>query len=343
MTTENTTPEPAAPKSYLMWIGKEHYPTIADYVNEVTKAGVSKRVATPEIAANLAQPGTMVYLAHDEGERKDCPHCLREIENPERRKAQQALQNAERELDNRKRDRDAAQATFDKAEDEGKAAAEAVLHRAQKLVNNSQQKVVKLTTVAEETPSTVQTGSGGTVELKDGQVWDYRKYMYWRNQPKKWSMDNVKEAKMCQHCGGFGTLPVGRVFGVFMPSDAEYILKPEDGAKVQQEMKDKGIVTVTSEVVKAEAKRGCGYRHAGGSYVVTRTSEATPEQLLETVTKLTEAGLIKPENTRVTGSFVEFIAPVSIEGEKRFRGVKVWDPTPEAADEGEMVADAMAV
>jgi hypothetical protein len=350
MTNESKTPEttPATlatePKSYLMWIGKEHYPTIESYVDEAIAQGVSKRVSRPDLAAKLATPGTMVYLAHDEGARCECPDCQTVIENPERRKAEQAFQAAETELENRKRDYKAAKEAARKAEtEEDKTATAAVKARAHRLLENAEAKALKLAAARDDHPAEIKAGSGGHVILKDGSRWDYRRYMYWRNQPKKWDYKaQVAELHMCEHCGGFGQLPVGKVFGVFMPDAAEYILKPEDNDKVSAEMKDKGLETVTAGMVCTEVKRGCGKRVAGGTYLVTKTNHATPEQLVATIKELVEKGVIKPDETKVNGSFAEFIAPVDIAGEKRFRGVKEWAPTPEAADEGEMIAEAMS-
>lgn len=128
-----------------------------------------------------------------------------------------------------------------------------------------------------------------------------------------------------------------------MPDAAEYILKPEDTDKVRAEMRSKGLETVETTVVQAEAKRGCGRRAQGGTYVVTRIHKGTPEQLTATLNELVKKGVIKQTDVKVNGSFMEFINPVDIPGEKRFRGVKVWNPIPEAADEGEMISDAVAV
>lgn len=351
MTTVDTTPTtPTTPKSYLMWIGAEHYPTIADFVNEAVERGISKRVATPEIAAKVAEPGTLVYLAHDEGARVDCPECQTEIENPEFRKAEQALAAANVTLENRIRDAKAAKAEADKAKgdstvsDEDKAARTAASARAQKLADNARNKSIKLSNDLDALPKTVKAGSGGHVILKDGTRWDYRRYMYWRNQPKKWDYKaEVAELHMCEHCGGFGQLPVGKVFGVFMPDAAEYLLAPEDRDELRKEMKDKGLETVEATVWSTEVKRGCGRRAVHGSYIVTKTTMgATPEQLDAALKELVAKGVIKPKDTKVDGSFAEFVAPVDIPGEKRFRGIKEWDPTPDAADEGEMIVDAIA-
>lgn len=352
MSETKVTSKALAPQSFLMWVGKAHYPTIESYVNEAAAQGISKRVANPDVAAKLAAPGTLIYLAHDEGDRIECEHCITKIENPEHRKAHQALSAAEAEASKRAGDYANAEDKLAGAEEgdtsdeqeEVVQAAKENLARAGRLLNNAIDKVNNLRAIRESTDLVIEAGSGGHVTLTNGDTWDYRRYMYWRNQPKKWSVDNVAKdgVHMCPHCGGFGQLPKGRVFGVFMPEQPEYCLKAEDGEKVQAELEAKGITVVTSEVLMSEGKRGCGKRQEGGSYVVTTKSEATPEQLTEAIKDLAAKGIINPEDVKVNGSFIEFIAPVDITGEKRFRGIKNWTPTAAAADEGEMITDSLA-
>lgn len=61
--------------SYLMWIGKEHYPTIDDYVAEVEEMGVSKRLPNVHFARKVASEGAVIFLVHDEGRFDVCAAC----------------------------------------------------------------------------------------------------------------------------------------------------------------------------------------------------------------------------------------------------------------------------
>ena len=62
--------------TYLTWIGAKHYPTFEDFASESDVLGVSKRM--PTVGAALALKDATVFLAHDEGERVDCPDCYNE-------------------------------------------------------------------------------------------------------------------------------------------------------------------------------------------------------------------------------------------------------------------------
>jgi hypothetical protein len=344
MTTATKTP---APQTYLMWIGKEHYPTIADYVKEASEQGISKRVATADLAQKLSEPGTLVFLAHDEGMYDECSVCLGDIENPDYRKTEQEFQRAQTTWENRKRDLTEIKATLARKpprSPEETTMAEASVQRAEKLKDNAFKKAAQLEHDLALMPKTVKAGTGGKVTLNNGETWDYRRYMYWRNQPKKWDFrKEVKSAEMCAHCGGFGKLPLGKVFGVFLPQAAEYILKAEDGDKVKDELSAKGIGLITTKTLQEEPARGCGKRRPGGYYLVTKTTgtEATQEQVQQAVDQLVKAGVVDPAEVKVSGSFAEFMSPVDIT-EKRFRGVKRWEPVGAAAEEAADIADAAA-
>src|SRR5690606_29213560 len=135
-------------------------------------------------------------------------------------------------------------------------------------------------------------GTGGYVELNDGTRWDYREYMYWRNQPKKWDFrTELKEAHMCEACGGFGTLPEGKVFGVFLPEKVEYILTGEETAEELEKLS--AFALVGELALKAESERRCGRRKAGGVYATSAAGK--PTKAARKLAKLLETkGKIKP-------------------------------------------------
>ena len=73
-------------RSYLMWVGTEHYEGIDAYSDEAVTLGVSKRLPSVGAAKAMMEPGTVIFVAHDEGEATDCPACLGTVECPECRK-----------------------------------------------------------------------------------------------------------------------------------------------------------------------------------------------------------------------------------------------------------------
>ena len=46
----------------LMWVGASHYPTVASFVREAHKLGVSKRVAQVPVGVRLGR--SLMFLAH---------------------------------------------------------------------------------------------------------------------------------------------------------------------------------------------------------------------------------------------------------------------------------------
>jgi len=339
--------------SYLMWIGKEHYSKINDWTDEAVSMGISKRLPNVDMAAALQAEGTAIFVAHDEGEYSECNECLGEIENPEWRKAEAELARVRKEVEDlnwkgsvamsshglseRKMEEMAATGERPKISKEAQAEAD----RCDKLVANRVKKIKKLVAVLENITETVKGGTGGKA-IVDGKVWDYRKYNYNLHQPQRFNVDQrVGKKEMCETCGGTGRLPEGKVFGLFLPSAIEYILKAEDGEEVKKQMEqDRGFETVTGEVLLTEAKRGCGKRKAGGVYVVTRGGDKPTKRAEDLVKALVEAGDVKPEAVEINGDFIRFLAPIDIDC-KRFRGLKKWNLDPRAEAEAEMILEAV--
>ena len=249
--------------TYLMWIGSEHYKTIEEWVKEALLQGVSKRLPTPAMGRTLLQPGTVVFVAHDEGEMHECPECAGAIECPDCRKNTEAAAR-ERALAD-KLDDEAAEAESTKA----RQSAERRAKNARKRADRHEGLMAECETCfgANE----VEAGTGGTVVFEDGEEWDYRRYTYHRNQPKKWTAEDkggIAVMKRCEHCGGFGRIPNGKVFGCFVPEAVEYIeAGDEDKTKA---MTESGFSVVPMHVASDESARGCGKRKPDGVYVVTR-------------------------------------------------------------------------
>jgi len=351
--------------AYLMWIGKESYPTIQDWVDEALAQGVSKRLPNAAVAGPLTEDGSVVFVAHDEGVYHECPECTGTIDCPECRKREAEIARLDKEvaalLTERIKLNDAHHEletirtmAHNAGDDDNASKLEEQVKQARKLVDSNTRKIGNREKKQEQLTEDMDNcadcngtqkmtaGTGGNVTFHNGQSMDYRKYNYFLHQPKFWVPENlggIKDKEMCEHCGGTGRLPDGVVFGMFVPSAVEYILKPEDDDAIKEQMKDAKIRTVSAVQVATEAQRKCGVRHAGGVYVVTDTTEdgSKPKEIVE---ELIAKGLIEPAGVDVKGNFVEFLAPVSIET-KRFRGIKRWSLDPDAEDEAEMALDAM--
>ncbi len=368
-------------RSYLMWIGKEHYPTIEAYVEECTEMGVSKRLPNATVAEAMTAPGTVVFVAHDEGVYRECPECVGEMECPTCRLDVQELARIGAELKDFGDEKVELDAEFKKldtwaaglriakgvalkggtpmdAEDEAVLAdAEAKLKKlgtaSKRTATKARKRTEKMTALIEKTQSCpecdgtmkVNGGTGGTVAFNDGETWDHVRYNYWLHQPKRWTPSlngGVKEVTQCECCGGTGRLPEGRVFGCFIPRHAEYILKAEDTDAVKAEMEARKFKTVSTIALAAEKKRGCGKRSAGGVYVVAAGGAGTVSKDAKSVVEeLVKTGAIEADGASINGDFAQFLSPVKIDA-KRFRGIKSWSLDPDVEDEAEMVLDALA-
>lgn len=316
-------------KPYLMWVGAKHYPTIKDYVDEAVDQGVSKRTVNAAVAKTLIESGSVVFLAHDEGQKKDCTECTGIIDCPNCRKIQNEIEKLLAEK----------KSVIEHKED-------VTEERYDKLLRRVQKRLDKRTIRMDDCNDCLGTGrleagTGGVVEFCDGSEMDFRKYMYWKRQPKKWTEDDqggILEMGMCENCGGNGVVPQGVVFGMFLPTKIEYVLKPEDDLKVKKDMKKNGFELIETTKLKSEKKRGCGFRKPGGYYVTTNTTEKS-KSIEEKIQELVEAGHLKNEEVFVSGSFVQFLSPIKIDA-KRFRGLKKWSLDPDVEDEADIILDS---
>lgn len=350
--------------NYLMWVGAQHYPTIKSYVDEALEMGVSKRLPNVAVAEKMLDPNTVVFVAHDEGEYHECPACVGTIECPECRKRNERITRLRIEREDFVEDGAVLENEIEWLETELDFAEERGLDAdkskerikewktaMKRCATKAEKRSVKIAGLIDELNGCVDCGgmgkmkggTGGKVVFGNGVAWEYRKYNYWLHLPKKWTPaeeGDIVAEEMCANCGGTGRLPNGRIFGLFIPGATEYILKPEDEAALKAEIEEKGIATVEKVIVEAEPKRGCGVRKAGGYYAVTKPSKEKTKATMEAVKKLVESGAVEYEEVKVTGNFVEFLAPVEIDS-KRFRGIKRWSLDPEAEEEAEMVLDGL--
>lgn len=318
--------------SYLMWVGAEHYEKIGDYTDEAVVQGISKRMPNVETAQKLMEPGTVVFLAHDEHDYRECPDCLAKIECPDCRKRDAEMARLDEQMET------LTETSPSKVTPEDVA-------RVEKSMAKTREKIAALEAENDVCRTcagagTLKAGSGGTVEV-DGEPWDYRKYNYWLHQPKSWlPTDHKISATMCERCGGTGRLPNGKVFGLFLPSQIEWIVPAGADEALKAEMAKRGFKLVDAATVEAEPKRGCGKRHPGGVYVVTKpTDEGERAEAL--LAEMVENGMVKAEGAEVKGNFIRFVNPVEIDA-KRFRGLKRWSLSPKAEAEAEMILEAVA-
>jgi len=317
-------------RSYLMWIGSEHYKDIAAYSDEAITLGVSKRLPSVAAAKALTEPGSVIFVVHDEGETTECPECYGELECPECRKRAFQIERLSEVIADIK-------ARFDDFDSEASAGAK----RSVKV------RLARQARLAEDTAKcpicagekSYQGGTGGYVVLKDGSKMDHRQYNYWLHQPGRFDDSTVVERHQCEHCGGKGTKPCAKVFGMFVPDRVEYILTGDESNELIDELKKHRVTLVPGSVLKTETKRGCGYRHTGGYYAVT-SPEGTTKAVKSQVDKLIKSGVVKPDGVELHGSFVRFVTPVEIDS-KRFRGVKTWALDARVEAEAEMIKEAL--
>ena len=340
-------------RSYMMWIGSESYKAIKDWADEAVVQGISKRLPNAAVGQSLVEEGTAIFVAHDEGESHDCPDCNGLVENAESRKMATDLERVRREVRmyeeklnevHEKTDVYVVDNPEAGAEDETIIALQKESSRLMRLIARRNAKTRSMEEELKEMPEYINSGTGGQVhvETEDGVIerWDYRKYNYWLHQPKKFDVDSVVKKDMCENCGGTGQLPDAKIFGVFIPSAVEYILKPEDDSEVKKRMEARGMRTVTQSQLKAEAVRKCGKRHAGGVYVVTSTGEKPTERAQSVVEDLVNKGIVAPDGVDIKGDFIKFVEPIDTDV-KRFRGIKSWCLDPRAEEEAKMIFEAM--
>lgn len=314
-------------KSFLMWIGSEHYKDFDEYTNEVKSMGVSKRLPGIGMANAMSQPNTVVFVAHDNGETEPCDACLGEVVCPDCRVRDGKIKNHQDRID-------AIMKHF-KGEDlpRGK----------QRTVEICTAKIEKLIAEKKDCETcdgqgVYEDGTGGYVVKSGGQKMDYRSYNYWMRQPKKFDAKNEVMGKhICEECGGTGKIPRTKIFGVFVPTDVEYILSGRETEVVLREVEKFKLVEM--EIVANEVERGCGKRHPG-YYVITRKTGSTKAYTKKVVEELSKKGVIEG-SVEMIGDFVRFVKPVEVSGVRRFRGVKRFNLVPEAEEQAEMALDAL--
>jgi hypothetical protein len=291
--------------TYLAWIGSIHYPTIRSWVSEVKLSGVSKRLPNAAHGRALLKPGTVIFVAHDEGELLDCGDCLGRVECPACRKRSARAARWHAELETLKKN---FRGDWDTEATKGQ-------RRNQRV---REQHVTRLLKECEDCSTCkgrnhFQGSTGGFVELTDGRKIDYRTYTYWLHQPGKFNpLQLVRARYMCTGCGGSGHLPIGQVFGMFVAQRVEYVTRPGDNVVyLSKTISDFTIADKDDEATRRAGKRRPGY------YAMTNTG--SPSLAIQrAVEHLRSAKLIA--GAEIFGGFAVFKKPIRIDA-KRFRGM----------------------
>lgn len=62
-------------KTYLQWVGTGYYATISDFVIDVRKRGLKKRLPNARTAASFAKNDVAIFLVHNNGRLRQCLVC----------------------------------------------------------------------------------------------------------------------------------------------------------------------------------------------------------------------------------------------------------------------------
>lgn len=293
-------------QSYLVWVGADHYETTSEFVEEVRRLGVSKRLPGIGMANALSEPGSIVYLAHDDGEAYSCDVCMGQVECSECRTWSHKIAKWQGEADAVRR------RYGDEAAPRGK---ERIIEIREARIAKAREAMAACEFCEGE--GVFECGTGGYVVRKDGSRMDYRTFNYWMRQPSKFDAGReIVEKHMCEDCGGTGKRPAAVIFGAFVPS-IEVVLTGRENEIVQEQIERFEHVTMV-DAAKEPARKG-GHREPG-YYAVARTGK--PSKRASAVAKeLVQRRVVKGE-PEVIGDFVLFAKPVKAGELKRFRGVK---------------------
>jgi hypothetical protein len=294
--------------SYLMWVGADNYETISEYIDEVRRLGVSKRLPGFGMANALQAQGALVYVAHDDGEAYSCDACMGQVECSECRTWSQKIAKWQGEADavrNRYED--------DEETPRGKAR---IIEIREARIANARAAMAKCELCEGE--GAFECGTGGYVVRSDRSRMDYRTYNYWMRQPHKFDVAReVTEKHMCEECGGTGKRPAALVFGAFVP-EIEVVVSGREHEIVREQI-EKFAKRVSLAAVAKEPERKGGRREPG--YYAVAKSGKPSKGAIAVARELVTLRAVKGE-PEVLGDFVLFGKPVKVDALKRFRGVK---------------------
>lgn len=253
-----------------MWVGESHYKTFDDFAAEALSRGVSKRVPNVMIARKLLSPGSVVFLAHDDGVKDPCPECMETFSCPDCTRVTDAL------MGQVLRGRGPARRpqTCKRCNGDG----------------------------------LVTEGTGGAVFVNYTRV-TFKSYVGKLRHGLIGDGDEVRIEVQCGACSATGSTPRGRIRGLFVPQRSEYILRAGDTASVLRGLRKDGIGIVSPGTLLREPERECGRRQPGGFYAVTSPG-GSARRSRAAVDDLVARGIVKPGAVEVHGAFATFVRPV---------------------------------
>jgi hypothetical protein len=120
----------------------------------------------------------------------------------------------------------------------------------------------------------------------------------------------------CENCKSTGHVRQNVIFGYFIPTRIDLIVRDDEAAAMRQEIIDKQINVVKLADAQREPARGCGHRQPGAVYAVSDPEDW--DALVEKAAQVHRAADIE-------GGIAVFRRPVPYHG-KHFLGIKRFDP-----------------
>lgn len=119
---------------------------------------------------------------------------------------------------------------------------------------------------------TVEKATGGYAVV-DGVRWDYCKYIKLRRQSwhEFWKEEHtIGDTSPCRVCGGKGRIPIGQIFGCFVPEGIVYVEPKGANDKFIKSFTclDAGISVISLDDAQKYEKRLCGWKQPGAFYAV---------------------------------------------------------------------------
>lgn len=259
-----------AERSYLQWVGTSHYPTIEAFLDEAKELGICKRLPNLGLAAEVAKPGTVIFMVHDRGRARPCPACAITVVCP--------------------------------------------TCRGSILVQGHDcARCCGLGSVEEST--------GGYAEV-DGGRWSYLRWLRLRKTPGHpfWKDEHtVGQVKPCKACGGRGRIPLGAVFGLYVPR--VICVGGASALGVPRSVEACGFEYVPWHKAKRWPKRGAG-KVVPGLYAVADYKEQG-----DVIGAATQAvhDLELSQGMRLCCDVALLDEPLPYRN-KQFRGLKRWRP-----------------
>lgn len=202
--------------SYLIWV-KQNKDEMKQFLKEQF---FFKRLLNKRTASQLRGK---VYFSHSTEDVK-CENCIGEVECENCRKLELELDKCVDKME---------------AVNKGLESKEGNPIKLSNSLERLDRKLTNLSSMMEECKLCKGVGSykgqtGGNVVFKNGEVWDYKAYLYCKHQPKKYSIEEIESLNVCKSCGGKGIIPDGNVIGYF----DDYVVGYLEGGKLLSVEKD---------------------------------------------------------------------------------------------------------